>query len=400
MSKKVVVTGMGVVSSIGIGIDAFWKNLLAGKSGISKIDLFDTSKFNRHYGGEIKDFNPSDFIRKQLVRFLGRASCLGIAATKLALEDANIPRKDLRNKDSAVIIGVTIPEGSVVDLSSDLLLKEEAHSVTEKFLLNIFSPSISRNIGRFFDIKGTNLLIPNACSAGNYCIGYGYDLIRKGDTDLAVVGGSEALSRIAYQGFQKLYAMAPESCAPFDKDRKGMLLGEGAGVLILESEEHALNRKARIYAEVKGYGLSCDAHHMTQPKRSGIKKAMQKAIKNSGLNTDDIDYISAHGTGTTANDKEEAGAIKELFGEKRVPTSSIKSMLGHCMGSASAIEAITCCLAIRDGIIPATINFNTPDPDCDIDVVPNQARKLKVKFALNNAFAFGGNNCCVVLGEN
>lgn len=390
---------MGVISPVGLDKEIFWANLTAGKSGISKVELFDTSKYNRHFGAEIKDFNAADHIPKELIKFLGRASCFSISAAKLAFSDAGLKKEDYENKDAAVIMGVTIPEGNTIDLSSEMLLKEKLDDVTRKTILNIFAPSIARNMGRFFKIKGINLLIPNACSAGNYSIGYGFDLIRSGRTDMAVVGGSEALSRIAYQGFQKLFAMAHEFCAPFDKNRKGMLLGEGSGVLVLESLERARKRKATVYAEVLGYGLSCDAQHMTAPKRSGIGKCMKKALDNSGVNVDDVDYICAHGTGTIANDKEEAGAIKDLFGKRRVPVSSPKSMIGHCMGAASAIEAIACCLAIRDGIIPPTINFQTPDPECDIDCVPNEARKAKVDIVLNNGFAFGGNNCCVVLGR-
>jgi 3-oxoacyl-[acyl-carrier-protein] synthase II len=399
MNRRVVVTGLGVISSLGIGKNDFWKNLIQGKSGISKIEYFDTSKFNRHFGGEIKNFNANEFIPKEIIKFLGRASRMAICAAQLGLKDASISAKEIRNKKAAVIMGVTIPEGSAIDFSSEMILKDEPEMVKRKILLNIFAPSISRNIGHFFKIKGINLSLPNACAAGNYSIGYGYDLIKNGETDLALAGGAEALSRISFQGFQSLYAMSPDICKPFDKNRKGMLLGEGAGILILESLDRALKRNAPIYAEVLGYGLSCDAHHITAPQREGIKKAMQKAIKNSGLSTNDIDYISAHGTGTLQNDKEEGSAIKELFGSKRVPVSSIKSMLGHTMGAASAIEAITCCLAIRDGIVPPTMNFSTPDPECDIDCVPNKARKLKVKIALNNGFAFGGNNCCVVFSR-
>jgi len=397
-TKRVVVTGAGVVSSIGIGIEDFWRNLIAGQSGISKVELFDTSKFNRHNGGEIKNFRATDFIHSRIAKFIGRASSMAIAATKLALKDALIPQKEIKDKTSAVIIGVTIPEGSTIDESSHFILKNAPDSVAKRFLLNIFSPSLSQNISHFFGAKGTNILIPNACAAGNYSIAYGYDLIRNGEVELAIAGGSEALSRIAFQGFQRLYAMSPEICSPFDKNRKGMLLGEGAGILILETLESALKRKTPIYAEVLGYGLSCDAHHIVIPNKNGIKKAMEKAIKSAELSLKDIDYISAHGTGTIQNDKEEATAIKELFGENKVAVSSIKSMLGHCMGAASAIEAIACCLAIKDGIIPPTTNFKTPDPDCDIDCVPNEARRQRVKACLNNGFAFGGNNCCTVFG--
>lgn len=397
--RRVVVSGLGVISSIGQKLDEFWMNLTSGKSGISKIGLFDTSKYNRHFGGEVKDFPSSEYMPPLLSEFMGRASCFGIAATKLALMDAKLERKAVKESKNAVIFGVTIPEGNALDVSTESALKDDHDAITRKLILNIFSPSISRNVGRFFGLKGINLLIPNACAAGNYCIGYGYDLIKGGSIDTAIVGGSEALSRIAFQGFQRLYAMAHEFCAPFDKNRKGMLLGEGAGVLVLESLESAKARNAKIYAEVKGYGLSCDAQHMTAPKREGIKKAMQKAILNCGLKPENIDYISAHGTGTMQNDKEESCAINDLFQGKRVPVSSIKSMLGHCMGAASAIEAIACCLALKNGIMPPTINFKEPDPLCDIDCIPNQARNAKLDNVLNNAFAFGGNNCCVIFSK-
>lgn len=399
MNKKVAVTGIGAVTSIGIGKEEFWKSLISGKSGITNVTLFDTSKFKRHNAGEIKNFNPADFLPKAVSDFLGRASQLAIASTKLALKDTSLSPANIRDKNLAVIIGTTMAESSVIDFSGERFIKEQWDEISVQLLMNTFSPSIARNIGCFFEFKGQNSLLPNACGAGNYAIGYGYDLIQKGEVEMAIVGGAEALSRVAFQGFQRLYAMAPEICSPFDKNRQGMLLGEGAGILILEPLESALARNAPVYALVDGYGLSCDAFNMTIPNRIGIRKAMQKAIANSLASTEEIDYISAHGTGTIQNDKEESGAIKEIFGEKKVAVSSIKSMLGHTMGAASALEAIACCLALKEQIAPPTINFKTPDPDCDVDCVPNQARKLPVKKALNNGFAFGGNNCCVVFSQ-
>jgi len=396
MNRRVAVTGLGVVSSIGIGRDTFWNSLIEGKSGISNISLFDTSKFSRHNGGEIKNFNPSEYIKN--VKYLGRASQFAIAATKLALSDAGMPATAISEKN-AVIIGTTLPEGGDVDLSSKGLLEGEGVKILEHIMLNLLPSSISRNVSYYFDLKGRNLLIPNACSAGNYAIGYGFDLIKKGEIETAIVGGSEALSRIIFQGFQRLYAVAPDFCSPFDKNRKGIIPGEGAGVLFLENMDNAIKRKAKIYAEVAGYGLSCDAHHMTIPKKDGILKAMKKALKNSGMVPGQIDYINAHGTGTNANDKEESSAIRELFPEKNIPVSSIKSMLGHTMGAASSIEAVACCLAIQNNMIPPTINFSTPDPDCNIDCVPNTSRKARLNCVLNNGFAFGGNNCCVVLSR-
>jgi len=399
--RRVAVTGLGVVSSIGIGKDEFWNNLIKGKSGVDKVNLFDTSKFKRHYAGQIKNFNPAPFINPEIVEFLGRASQFSISAAKLALDDANIKEKEIKGKEVPVIIGTTMAEANSLDISSGRILRDKFDNITKRLLLDAFPASIPRNIGYFFGTKGVNFLIPNACSAGNYAISYGFDLVKRGRYDLVIVGGSEALSRVAFQGFQRLYAMAQRMCRPFDKNRKGMILGEGSGILVLESLDKALDRSAFVYAEVLGYGLSSDAYHMTIPKKEGIKKSIEKALKNSRLSIADIDYISAHGTGTVQNDKAESAAIKEAFGKRyrEIPVNSIKSMLGHCMGAASAMEAINCCMAIKEGIIPPTINYKEPDPECDIDCVPNKARKVNVKTALNNGFAFGGNNCCVVFGK-
>ena len=398
MKQRVVVTGLGVVSPCGIGKDTFWNNLIAGKSGIKKITLFDTSDFNRHYGGEVSDFNPSEFLPKEIIKFTPRASQFAIAAAKLALKDAKIPLADIKNKETAVLIGTTMAEASAIDFSGEMFIRERWSDITKNLLLGVFAPSIPTNVGNSLKAKGSNLLIPNACAAGNYALGYGFDLIQKGEIDNAIVGGSDSLSRVAFQGFQRLYAMSLDKCSPFDNNRNGMILGEGAGILILESLERAVKRGANIYAEVLGYGLSCDAHHMTIPKKEGVEKAMRKALGNSHIWPKDVDYISAHGTGTKANDKNETEAIKAVFPGQNIAVSSIKSMLGHCMGAASSLEAIACCLAMQDGVLPPTINYQTPDPECDIDCVPNKARKQKINIALNNGFAFGGNNCCSVFG--
>ncbi|MDI6605666.1 MAG: beta-ketoacyl-[acyl-carrier-protein] synthase family protein, partial [Candidatus Omnitrophota bacterium] len=250
-------------------------------------------------------------------------------------------------------------------------------------------------------LKGPNYVIPTACAAGNYAIGYAYDLIRLGRADMMLAGGADAFSKIAFTGFNRLLAIAPQVCQPFDKNRKGMMVGEGAATLVLEPLEDALNRGADIYAEILGYGLSCDAHHMTAPYSEGIKEAIERSLQESNLAVDDVGYFSAHGTGTPSNDKEECLAIKKAFGDyaKKLPISSIKSMLGHTMGAASAIEAVTCCLVLKNGIMPPTINFKTPDPECDIDCIPNTARSGKVDIALNNASAFGGNNACLALSK-
>jgi 3-oxoacyl-[acyl-carrier-protein] synthase II len=246
-------------------------------------------------------------------------------------------------------------------------------------------------------------MIPTACAAGNYAIGYAFDCIRSGTADTMLAGGSDAFSRIPYTGFARLGAIAPERCQPFDKNRQGMVPGEGAAVLVLEKADAARARGATIYAEVKGYGLSCDAHHMTagHPEGDGAIRAMEAAIADAGVALDDVDYISAHGTGTPTNDRIESLALHRLFGDraKSLPMSSIKSMLGHTMGAASAIEAAACSLALHTGIVPPTINYEEPDPECEVDCVPNQARTIDPRVVLNNAYAFGGNNASLCLAR-
>ena len=395
--RRVVVTGLGVVSSVGIGKEEFWKSIVNGSSGISKVDSFDTSEFRCHYAGEIKDFDAQEFIHRRKIKFLGRTSQLAIAAASLALKDSGLPLRDVINKRTGVFIGTTMGERPLEE-TVDAWIKDGASTIDRTKILQSSVNNISANISIHFKFQGPNYMIPTACAAGNYAIGYGFDLIRKGDLDCAVAGGADSFSKFAFFGFHRLYAMAPEKCQPFDKNRKGMMLGEGAGILFLESLESALRRNSRIYAEVGGYGLSCDAYHMTASQVEGIEKTMRKALKDADIKPEEIDYISAHGTGTSGNDKNECAAIKRVFKEhsKTIPVSSIKSMLGHTMGAASAIEALSCCLTVKENIIPPTINFGTPDPQCAIDCVPNKAKIKRVGAALNNGFAFGGNNSCLV----
>jgi len=401
MKRRVVVTGVGVVSSIGIGKDGFWNNLINGKSGISEVESFDTSRYENHRGGEVKDFNPLDFIDKDELNKMGKASQFAVAAAKLALDDAGIDMKKVLKDRIGAIVGTTMADSQRLEEMDRTWIEHSEKDVDGKLVPQYPGSVLAANIGFKFDIENAVYSIPTACSAGNYSIGYSYDLIRCGKADYMLAGGSDSFSRVAFTGFNRLFAVAPEKCQPFDKNRKGMMVGEGAGVLLLESLESAKKRKANIYAEVLGYALSCDAHHMTAPSVEGITNVMKKAIKNAGMNDGDVDYISAHGTGTPSNDKAECAAVKAVFGDrhKDISISSIKSMLGHTMGAASAIEAITCCLAIKESIIPPTINYETPDSECDIDCVPNKARRKSVKVALNNSLAFGGNDACLVLGR-
>jgi len=398
-NERVVITGMGVVASIGIGRDDFWKNLIAGKSGVKEVSSFDTSNYNTHIGGEIKDFKPEKHLEWWRIGKWGRATQFAIVAAKEAINDAKLDLLRFEDEKIGVAIGTTMGEGQVIEEIDREWVKSSEEDVDTSLITRYPGSVISENVSSRFKLKGPSLTIPTACAAGNYSIGYAFDQIKTGRRRIMIAGGTDPFSRIAYAGFNRLFATAKEKCRPFDKNRDGMVVGEGAGILILENLELALERQARIYAEILGYGLSCDAFHMTAPSLEGIKKVMTKALKEAQIMPDDVDYISAHGTGTLPNDKTESKAIKEVFNikYKEIPVSSIKSMLGHTMGAASAIEAITCCLAIKDGIVPPTINYETPDPECDIDCVPNVARKHKVDIALNDSFAFGGNNACLVL---
>jgi 3-oxoacyl-[acyl-carrier-protein] synthase II len=406
MNRRVVITGLGVISSIGIGWQEFWENLLKGKSGISPVTSFDTTNHFTHNGGEVKNFNAEEFIPKEKIKLLNRSSQLALAAVKLAIEDAYLSRENypspLPQGERArgrvgICIGTTTGSIQAIEHINDRMVSNEEIG---KELISQLPPHTTPSIiAREFDLNSPNFMISTACAAGNYAIGYGFDLIRSKKADFIIAGGSDPFSRISFTGFNQFSAVAPEKCQPFNKNRKGMMVAEGAGILILESLESAIRRNAPIYAEILGYGLSCDAQHMTQPSVEGIAKCMIKAINESGIKKEDINYISAHGTGTTSNDKTECAAIKEVFGPlyKQIPVSSIKSMLGHTMGAASAVEAITCALVVKNDIIPPTINYETPDPECDIDCVPNQARRHIVNIALNNSYAFGGNNACLVV---
>jgi 3-oxoacyl-[acyl-carrier-protein] synthase II len=397
MNKRVVITGLGVISSIGIGWKEFWKNLLGGKSGISPVSSFNTSNHFTHNGGEVKIFKPEDFISEERLKFINRATQMALAAAKLAIEDAGLIPGYLDNHKVGISFGTTLGDAQTIEDIDMLLINNEP--ISERLICQIPTHASPSNIAKKYKVNGPNFMFSTACAAGNYAICYGYDLIKLNRADIVFAGGSDPFSRIEYTGFNQLSAVAPEKCQPFDKNRKGMMVAEGAGTLILETLESALKRKAPIYAEILGYGLSCDAQHMTQPSVEGISQCIIKAINEAGINKEDVNYISAHGTGTVANDRAECAAIKKVFGSryKQIPVSSIKSMIGHTMGAASALEAITCALVVRNDIIPPTINYQTPDPECDIDCVPNEVRKHIVNIALNNSFAFGGNNASLVL---
>ncbi|HEX6199171.1 MAG TPA: beta-ketoacyl-[acyl-carrier-protein] synthase family protein [Thermoanaerobaculia bacterium] len=403
MTRRVVVTGLGVISPVGTGRRAFWEAILAGTSGIGPVRSFDTSRYAVHVGAEIPDFRAEDHLVNLSPGTAGRASQLAAAAARLALADAGLDPGSLDPARAGVAMGTTSGEPLEVETFDDRFVADELDRVGPEFMDRYPCHAIAAAVAAEVGFAGVNAMIPTACAAGNYAIGFAADALAAGRADVMLAGGADSFSRITYTGFARLGAIAPERCQPFDRNRRGMIPGEGAGVLVLEPLEAALARGATIYAEVAGYGLSCDAHHMTaaHPEGAGAARAMERALRAAGLAPEDVSYISAHGTGTPTNDRLEAVAVHRVFGERagRVPISSIKSMLGHTMGAASALEAAVCALAVATGRVPPTANFEEPDPDCDLDVVANEARELPVAVAMNNAYAFGGNNASVVFRE-
>jgi 3-oxoacyl-[acyl-carrier-protein] synthase II len=404
--RRVVVTGIGLLTPIGSGKEEFWSGLIAGKCGIAPVTSFDTSAFPVHKGAEVKEFKPEVFLRRRSPQEMGRGSQLAIAAARMAIEDSGVEISSYERSRVGVSMGTTSGEPQIVERYNDIRKSEGLDSIPKEIPPKYPCHVIPSNVAIEFDLHGPCLMIPTACAAGNYAIGYGFDMIRIGRADLILAGGADPFSRITYMGFARLGAIAPDRCQPFDKNRRGMVPGEGAAILILEPLEAACARGAKIYAEVLGYGVSCDSHHMTaaHPQGDGAMRAMSAAMRESGVSLQDIDYINAHGTGTPTNDRVESLAVRRLFGEyaDKIPMSSIKSMIGHTMGAASAIEAAACALAIDTGIVPPTINYEVPDPECDLDYVPNQARRVDPRVVLNNAYAFGGNNAslCIARCEN
>ena len=390
-----------MVTPIGTGCEEFWRNLLDGRSGIAPVQSFDTSGYNVHRGAEVKEFNGEDHVLNLDAAHLGRASQFAIAAARLALADAGVEIGSLDRKRAGVSMGTTSGEPLEVEHFDDSYVSQNLARSGSEFLALYPCHVIAAHVASELNFAGANTMIPTACAAGNYAIAHALDVLRAERADLMLAGGSDAFSRITFTGFARLGAVAPETCQPFDRLRKGMIPGEGAGVLVLEPFERARRRGARVYAEVGGYGLSCDAHHMTaaHPQGDGAERAMRQALADSSTNTKEVSYISAHGTGTATNDRLETIAVKRLFKDAayRIPISSVKSMLGHTMGAASAIEAAVCALAVFNDRVPPTINLNEPDPECDLDYVPNFARELRVNVAMNNAYAFGGNNASLIL---
>lgn len=401
MLPRVFVTGVGVVSSIGLGKEAFYASLGAGRSGISQVASFDATPLGRQVAGEVKGFDAKDHLTAAEQRRMGRCSMMALAAARMAVADAGLAPGALAGPRTAVVLGTTMGEAQLLaDMQHEWIL-HGPQAVRRAQIPRYGSTLLPIHVARALGARGMVLTLPAACAAGNYAIGFAADLIRSGRADVVVTGAAELIQELQFSGFVRLAAMAPEKCQPFDLNRQGLLLGEGAGLLILESEAHAVRRGARAQAEVGGYGLSCDAYHITRPHptAAGSISAMRAAIERSGLSSEDVDFINAHGTGTRHNDAAEAKVVRDVFGERRVPISSMKSMIGHCMGAASAIEAIGCIFTLETGIYPPTIGFETPDPECDLNVVANEPRRGEADIVVNNSLAFGGYNAVALFAK-
>ncbi len=394
-------TGVGVVSSIGLGKQAFYAGLAEGRSGISPVASFDAAPLGRTLAGEVKGFVPDDHLTAAEQRRMGRCSMMAVAAARMALEDAGLSPEALEGPRTAVILGTTMGEAQLLAGMEHDWIVTGPGAVRRSAIPKYGSTLLPIHVARAVGARGMVLTLPAACAAGNYAIGFAADLIRAGRADVVVTGAAELIQELQFSGFVRLAAMAPERCQPFDQNRQGLLLGEGAGLLVLESEPHAARRGVRAQAEIGGYGLSCDAYHITRPHpdAAGSIVAMRAAIERSGLTPADVDFVNAHGTGTKHNDAAETKVMHDVFGDRRVPISSMKSMLGHCMGAASALEAIGCIFSIEKGLYPPTIGYENPDPECDLDVVANVARPGKADVVINNSLAFGGYNAVTVLAR-
>jgi 3-oxoacyl-[acyl-carrier-protein] synthase II len=405
---RVVITGLGAVTPLGLNADEYWRNLVAGKSGIDKITLFDASDLSCQVAGEVKGFDPFQYIDRKAARHMARFSQFAVAAAKMATDDAELDLDKEERDRIGMIIGNGIGGLPNMQEQCNVLETKGGMRVTPFFMTITLANMAASQISILFGLKGYTSTTVTACAAGTQAIGEAAEIIRQGKCDVMVTGGTEAgITGIGVAGFCTMKALTTsndepaKASRPFDANRDGFIPGEGAGVMILESLEHALSRGANILAEVVGYGCSADAYHVTAPESNGagMIRGMKAALNDAFLTTADVDYINAHGTSTPLNDKTETTAIKGLFGDlaKSVPISSTKSMIGHLLGGSGGAEAVAVVKTIVDGIIHPTINYETPDPDCDLDYVPNVARQKPVKVAISNSFGFGGQNACLVL---
>lgn len=411
MRKRVVITGMGALTPLAIGVEPSWQALCAGKSGIGPITYFDATPFKCQVAGEVRGFRPEDWVSKKLITRMDRFTFFALAATRMALDDARLEINAANADRTAVVLGTAVGGAQTWEKNCKLVFDGQAQLVspffTPSFICNMGAGQISIQFG----IRGPNFCPVGGCSAGTYAVGEAARLIQRGDADIVVAGGAEsAITSVILAGLDALRATTtshntqPEKASrPFEKTRDGFVPAEGAGIMIVEDLEVALRRGARIYAELIGYGANSDAYHIVSPSPDGEggARCMRLALKDAGIAPEEVDYINAHGTSTVVNDFSETIAVKKVFGEhaRKVAISSNKSMIGHMWGAAGIAEAIFAVLTIRDGIIPPTINYESPDPQCDLDYVPNTARKARVRVAMSNSFGFAGSNGCLIFRE-
>ena len=402
-NRRVVITGLGCVTPVGNDKDEFWKNIKSGVSGIDIITKFDASTYQTQIAGEVKNFDPEQFISKKEVKRIDRFTQYAIASAKMAVEDSKLDLEKVDQYRFGVIIGSGIGGVETIETQHKILLEKGNKRVSPFFVPMMIGNMAAGQVSIFLGAKGPNTNVCTACASGTHSIGDAFKIIQRGDADLMVSGGSEAaVTGLAFSGFCNMKSISvrnddPKTASrPFDKDRDGFVMGEGAGVLILEELEHALNRDAKIYAEVVGYGSTADAYHITTPAENGegAARSMQMAIDDGNIDINEIDYINAHGTSTPYNDKFETMAIKNVFGDKAhdLCVSSTKSMTGHLLGASGAIEAVVCALSIDEGFIPPTINLVNQEEELDLDYVANVGREKEVKYALSNSLGFGGHN--------
>ena len=407
MPRRVVVTGVGLVTSVGIGTEPVWEALKQGTNGIGPITAFDAAAFSCRIAGEVKGFDPAQYIEKKEIKKMGRFIHFAVAASDFAIQGAHYTVKAEDAERTGVYIGSGIGGFEVIEREHKILLEKGPSRISPFFIpatiVNLASGHVSIRTGA----KGPNSATATACTTGAHAIGDSFRIIKYGDADVMICGGTEAaITPMSVGGFAAMRALSQRNddpahaCRPWDKDRDGFVVGEGAGVLILEEMEHAKRRGATILAEIVGYGMSADAHHITSPSEDGegAFRVMRNCLKDAGLTPDKIDYINAHGTSTPVGDHIETLAIKRVFGEhaKKLAVSSTKSMTGHLLGGAGGLEAGITVLAIRDQIAPPAINHRNPDVDCDLDYIPNVARPMKIDYALSNSFGFGGTNGCLI----
>lgn len=409
MNHRVVVTGTGVVTPLGNDTHSFWKALLAGKSGIGPITRFDATGYPSRIAGEVNDFDPLDFMEKREARRMDRFVQFAVAAAKMALEDSGFDIQSVDPDRVGVNIGSGIGGLATWEDQHRTLLEKGPRRVSPFFIPMMIANMASGQVSILTGAKGPNSAAVSACATGTHSIGDATRIIQRGEADAMLAGGAEAtITPLSFAGFSNMKALSTayndepkKASRPFDKHRDGFVMGEGAGVVLLERLDHAIARGATIYAEVVGYGMSGDAYHLTSPapEGEGAARCMKRAIVDAGLEPEEVDYINAHGTSTNYNDSLETMAIKKTFGEHayQLAVSSTKSMIGHLLGAAGAVEMIAMALALRDQVLPPTINYETPDPECDLDYVPNESRSANIRAAISNSLGFGGHNATIVL---